>query len=203
MSPASRERLLVNVGCGLRDSTRLPRYFDAWRQLRVDVDPRVEPDLIADLTDLSAIADESADAVWASHCVEHLYDHQVKVALREFRRILRDDGFVCILVPDLQSIAEFVSADRLYDPIYQSPAGPVTPHDVLFGFGPAIARGNTSMAHHCGFTPGALQRHFLGVPFGEIMLRRRTKTLELAALARAIPHRDEAERNTLIAALEL
>ena len=194
---------MVNVGCGARESTRLPRYFDGWRQLRVDVDPRVEPDLIADLTDLSAIPNESADAVWASHCVEHLFDHQVKVALREFRRILRDDGFVCIIVPDLQSVAEFVAADRLHEPIYQSAAGAVTPHDVLFGFGPAIANGNTSMAHHCGFTPGAMRRHFHGVPFGEVMLRRRSQTLELAALARTIPPRDDAERNSLIAALEL
>ena len=203
VSEAPRERFLVNVGCGLRESSRLPRHFEHWRQLRVDVDESVEPDIIADLTDLSAIADESADAVWASHCVEHLYDHQVKVALGEFRRILRDDGFVCIIVPDLQSIAEFVAADRLHDPIYQSAAGPVTPHDVLFGFGPALARGHTSMAHHCGFTPSALQRSFQGVPFGEVMLRRRPHALELVALARAIPPRDEVERNALIAALEL
>jgi SAM-dependent methyltransferase len=203
VNPAPREQCVVNAGCGIRESTRLPRLFDGWRQLRVDVDPRVEPDLVADLTDLSAIPTASADAVWASHCIEHLFDHQVRVALREFRRILRDDGFVCIIVPDLQAVAELVAADRLYDPIYQSAAGPVTPHDVLFGFGPAIAAGNTAMAHHCGFTPGAMQRHFQGVPFGEVMLRRRSQTLELAALARAIPPRDDAERNSLIAALEL
>jgi SAM-dependent methyltransferase len=181
----------------------MPQHFASWRELRVDVDTSVEPDIVADLTDLSAIPNGTADAVWASHCVEHLYDHQVKVALREFRRILRDDGFVCIIVPDLQSIAEFVAADRLHDPIYQSPAGPVTPHDVLFGYGAALARGHISMAHHCGFTPKALLRAFQDVPFGEVMLRRRTHSLELVALARAIPSRDEADRNALMAALEL
>jgi hypothetical protein len=177
--------------------------FDAWRQLRVDVEAAVEPDIVADLTDLSAIPDETADAVWASHCVEHLYAHQVKTALTEFRRILRDDGFVCVIVPDLQSIARFVVADQLNEPIYESPAGPITPHDMLFGFGAAIAQGHLSMAHRCGFTPGALQRCFHGLPFGEVVLRRRTAALELVALARAIPARDESERAALMAALEL
>ena len=203
MSPALGERLLVNVGCGPRGSTRLPPYFEGWRELRVDVDASVEPDLVADLTDLSAIADESADAVWASHCVEHLFDHQVKIALTEFRRVLRDEGFACIIVPDLQTIAGFVAADQLHEPIYESPAGPVTPHDMLYGFGAAIASGHTSMAHRCGFTPSGLQRCFEGLPFGEILLRRRTQALELVALARAIPARDAAERDALASALEL
>ena len=44
----------------------------------------------ADLTDLSPIADDSADAVWAAHCVEHLYEHEVPIALAEFRRVLRE-----------------------------------------------------------------------------------------------------------------
>ena len=58
------------------------------------MDASVEPDIIADLTDLSAIPDGSADAVWASHCLEHLYEHQVTVALAEFRRVLGAEGFV-------------------------------------------------------------------------------------------------------------
>jgi hypothetical protein len=127
----------------------------------------------------------------------------VSVALAEFRRVLRDDGFVCVIVPDLQTVAQYVAGDRLHEPLYQSPAGPVTPHDILFGFGAAIASGQTSMAHRCGFTPGMLQRCFHGLPFGEVLLRRRSVALELVAVARAIPARDEAERAALMVALEL
>ena len=191
------------MGCGPRGSTRLPPYFEGWRELRVDVDATVEPDLVADLTDLSAIADESADAVWASHCVEHLFDHQVKIALTEFRRVLRDEGFACIIVPDLQTVAHYLVADRLHEALYESEAGPVTAHDILFGFGAAIANGRTSMAHRCGFTPGMLQRCFEKLPFGEVQLRRRSAALELVAVARATAARDDAERMSLMAALEL
>lgn len=195
--------MLVNLGSGPRESSFLPDYFRQWKQLWVDIDPSVEPDIVADLTDLSLIPDNHADAVWASHCIEHLYEHQVMTALTEFRRVVRDDGFVCVIVPDLQAVANYVAADRMNEPIYDSPAGPITPHDIFFGFGPAIASGHTAMAHRCGFTPGALQRCFEQLPFGEVVLRRRDESLELVALARVTPPRGEEDREALFAALGL
>jgi SAM-dependent methyltransferase len=203
VSRPPHERVLVNVGCGPLDSGQLPSYFDCWQQVRVDVDAAVKPDIIADLTDLSQIPDGSADAVWAAHCMEHLYGHQVPVALAEFRRVLRDDGFVCVIVPDLQTVGNYLVADRLHEPAYQSAAGPVTPHDIIFGFGAAIAGGRASMAHRCGFTPGMLERSFRELSFGEVLLRRRGPQLELAAVARATPAKDNAERMSLMGALGL
>jgi SAM-dependent methyltransferase len=197
-----RTPLLVNVGCGRREASSLPTYFKSWQELRVDIDASVQPDVIADITDLSPIADGTADAVWAAHCVEHLYEHQVPRAISEFRRVLRSDGFVCVIVPDLQTVAQYVAADRLHEPLYRSAAGPITAHDIIFGHGKAIASGQTSMAHRCGFTPGMLQRCFTGVPFGEVLVRRRSQALELVAVARTLPARDE-ERAALMAALEL
>ena len=203
MSRAEQERLLVNLGSGPREAISLPAYFSDWKQLRVDVDPSVEPDIVADLTDLSSIPDNHADAVWASHCIEHLYEHQVMTALSEFRRVVRDDGFVCVIVPDLQAVANYVAADRLNEPIYDSPAGPITPHDIFFGYGAAIACGRTSMAHRCGFTPGVLQKCFEQLTFGEVVLRRRDESLELVALARVQPPQGEDEREALFTALGL
>jgi SAM-dependent methyltransferase len=199
--PDDRERILVNLGSGPRETLSVPTYFKDWKHLRVDVDPSVAPDILADLTDLSPIPDGHADAVWASHCIEHLYEHQVMTALKEFRRIVRDDGFVCIIVPDLQSVANYVAADRMHEPIYDSPAGPVTPHDIFFGFGAAIAAGRTSMAHKCGFTPSLLQRCFERMTFGEVVLRRREESLELVAIARVIPSVDGTERDQLYVSL--
>jgi hypothetical protein len=199
----TRRKVLLNVGCGPRGGGRLPACFDAWRQVRVDVDAAVEPDLIADITDLAEIEDDFADALWAAHCLEHLYDHQVSVALQEFRRVVRDDGFVCVIVPDLQTVANYIAADRLHETLYESPAGPVTPHDVFFGYGAAIAGGRESMAHRCGFTPTALIQRFKAQKFAEIVLRRRRNTLELAAVARKAEAQNDEERAALMAALEL
>jgi SAM-dependent methyltransferase len=199
----ARERVLVNAGCGPADGAKLPAYFDGWRQLRVDSDASVNPDVIADITDLSPIPGASADAVWAAHCVEHLHAHQVPLALAEFRRVLRDDGFACVIVPDLQALGSYLSEDRLHETVYRSAAGPVSAHDILFGFGAAIAGGRTSMAHRSGFTPGMLQRFFGEQPFAEVLLRRRGPQMELVALARASAAPDDAARVGLMSALEL
>ena len=201
-NPESRGKLLVNLGSGQKGAAWLPTMFSDWRQFRVDVDPGAAPDLVADITDLSAIATGSADAVWSAHCLEHLYLHEVGGAVAEAYRILADDGFLCLIVPDLQSIAGYIVNDRLHEVIYQSNAGPVTAHDMLFGFTPALAQGRTSMAHNCGFTPSLLMQKLQESRFAEIVLRRRPNH-ELAAVAQKRAPAGAAERDALLAALEL
>jgi hypothetical protein len=78
------------------------------------------------------------------------------VALAEFRRVLADDGFAVITCPDLQSVCELVAQDRLTEPAYTAPAGPIAPLDILYGHRAAMARGNLYMAHRCGFTSRVL-----------------------------------------------
>jgi SAM-dependent methyltransferase len=200
--PQTRGKLLVNLGSGPQGAAWLPTMFAEWRQFRVDVDPDAAPDLVADITDLSAIATGSANAVWSAHCIEHLYLPEVGRAIAEAYRILADDGFLCLIVPDLQSIAGYIVNDRLHEVIYQSAAGPVTAHDMLFGFTPALAQGRTSMAHNCGFTPSLLMQKLQESQFAEIVLRRRPNH-ELAAVAQKRAPADAAERETLLTALEL
>src|SRR6266704_604265 len=88
--------------------------------------------------------------------------------------ILADDGFLCVIVPDLQTIAEYIASDRLHEVVYESPAGPVIAHDIVFGFGPHLAQGRIKMAHNCGFTPTLLLQKLREAPFAQIVLRRRT-----------------------------
>jgi hypothetical protein len=194
------ERVVVNIGSGHRDSERLPSFFGDWRQLRVDADPNVRPDVVADATDLSALQNSMADAIWCAHCLEHLYVHDVPRALSEFRRLLKEDGFVAIMVPDLQTVAREIVADRMDRPLYESEAGPITPHDIVFGYGPAIAEGQLFMAHRCGFTPTLLLNSLQAAGFPHIVVRRKP-TWELLAVARAIPFLDEEARETLVNAL--
>jgi SAM-dependent methyltransferase len=196
------QRILLNIGAGALGAGQVPAWFADWRQVRVDLDPSVAPDVLADIVDLSPIASGAADAVWTAHCIEHLYEHDVPAALGEIRRVLRDDGFACLIVPDLQTIAGYIVQDRMHEPLYASAAGPVTPHDVVFGFGPAIARGSLTMAHRCGFTPAAMIRHLRAAGFGGYALLRRPN-FELAAVVRKQDWRDHAERDALIASLGL
>jgi SAM-dependent methyltransferase len=197
-----RPKLLVNLGSGPKGGGWLPELFSDWRVLRVDVDAIVAPDILADMTDLSAIASGSVDAVWSAHCLEHLYLYEVSKAIAEIHRILADDGFFCLIVPDLQAIAEYLATDRLHEVVYEAPAGPVIAHDILFGFGPFLAQGRSSMAHNCGFTPTLLLQKLQEAPFAEIVLRRRIGH-ELAAVACKQAAAGEAEREAFLAALQL
>jgi SAM-dependent methyltransferase len=201
-SAVRRRLVFINAGCGAPNNPRIPAFFRKWRQIRVDVDPDMAPDLVANIADLSDIPNSSADAIWASHCLEHLFAHQVTVALTEFRRVLRKTGFACIIVPDLQAIAHWIATDRLHETIYESAAGPVTAHDMLWGFSQAIAHGNGAMAHHCGFTPTLFLQCLAQAGFAEILLRRKSN-LELVALALPQASGSPERRETLLASLGL
>ena len=194
--------LLINLGAGPAGAARMPSYFEGWRELRVDVDPEARPDIVADLTDLSQIAPDSGDVVWASHCIEHLFQHEVGPALREIRRILSPNGFACVRVPDLQTVAAYIAQDRLHEVIYTSNAGPITAHDVIFGFGADVAQGRHTMAHRTGFTPTVLVNALREGGF-ETFLIRRTDALELVALITKTAFASDAEPARLLDALGL
>jgi len=199
---AVETQVFANLGCGPRGGGHTPSMFVGWRELRVDADAAVEPDILADLVDLSAIESGSVQGVWSSHCLEHLFQHQVGDALLEMRRILAPDGFACIIVPDLQTIAGFIAADRMHEPIYTAPAGPITPNDVVFGFGAAIAGGRSFMGHRCGFTPAVFTLALEAAQFGQFIVLRR-RNFELIALAHKTGWASTAERDRLIERLGL
>lgn len=146
---------LLHVGCGpkRKDATTPGFAGPDWEEVRLDIDPTVEPDIVASITDMrDAVPAASFDALFSSHNIEHLYAHEVPQALAEFRRVLRPEGFAVITCPDLQAVAREIAEDRLAVPVGQSASGPITPLDMVFGWRPALAAGNHFMAHRCGFT---------------------------------------------------
>ena len=149
---------LLHVGCGPKRKDRTTAGFNTpqWQELRLDIDASVRPDILGSMTAMPAVADASVDAVFSSHNIEHLYVHEVPLALAEFRRVLRPGGFVIITCPDLQSVCALVAQDKLTEPAYMSPAGPISPIDILYGHRPPMAQGNLYMAHRCGFTKKVL-----------------------------------------------
>ncbi len=166
---------VLNVGSGAPVRQKLHTIFHTpdWQEVRMDIDPAVQPDLLGDMIDMrDIVADESFDAVWSSHNIEHLYDHQVPRALAEFRRILKPHGFAIINCPDMFSIARQILEHGLEDAAYISPAGPISPLDMLFGFGKAIANGNTFMAHRTGFSVERLRRLLDAAGFTESWVAR-------------------------------
>lgn len=175
---------LLHVGCGPKRKAQTTRGFqgDEWQELRLDIDPSVQPDITGTMTDLSAVADASVDALFSSHNIEHLYAFEVPVALAEFARVLTPEGFVIITCPDLKSVAALVAQDKLLEPAYQSPAGPITPFDILYGHRPPMARGNLYMAHRSGFTLKVLLSVMQAAGFKEVAGMARPKFFDLWAV---------------------
>jgi predicted SAM-dependent methyltransferase len=165
----------LHVGCGPKRKDQTTRGFNSpdWAELRLDIDESVKPDVVGTMTDMSSVATGSVDGLFSSHNIEHLYPHEVPQALAEFKRVLSLDGFVVITCPDLQSVCALVAEDKLTDPAYTSPAGPITPLDILFGHRPPMARGNLYMAHRCGFTQKVLTATLQAAGFATIAAKRR------------------------------
>lgn len=102
MNAILERKTILHVGCG---RTPLPASFprEQWHEIRYDIDPAGEPDLVGDTNELSQVADASVDAVFSSHSLERLPAHQVPGVLAEFLRVLRPGGVASIVVTDVQS----------------------------------------------------------------------------------------------------
>ncbi len=169
-SDAVATRQFLHVGCGSARPDRLPSCFcqTGWREIRLDIDPEVGPDIVASMTDMAKVPDGTFDAVWSSHNLEHLHSFEVPLALSEFLRVLKPDGFVLINLPDLRAIARYILADNLNNPMYSAEAGIITPLDVLFGHQRSLQEGRHFMAHRTGFTASTLGQVLLDAGFAEV-----------------------------------
>lgn len=182
--PEERFRVL-HVGCGSNSATRLHGVFDPahWDEIRLDIDDSTKPDIAGSIVDMRSFAeDESCDAIYASHVVEHLLQHEIDAGLGEFRRVLTSTGFALIRTPDIEAVAQFIVDGRIDEVIYTSPAGPITPLDMLYGHGGSIARGSTAMRHGTAFTQDLMARRLLKAGFAELRITR-TDTYEIWAAA--------------------
>ena len=74
--------------------------------------------------------DCSADAVYASHVLEHLYREQGQQLVRESFRVLASGGIVRIVVPDLNNIVREYLGDRPFGEL-SSAENTLSPGDLL------------------------------------------------------------------------
>ena len=159
-------KIFLHVGCGPQNkSTCLGFNNDNWKEIRFDIDKNVNPDIVGTLTDMKLVETGSVDAVYSSHNIEHIFPHEVPIALSEFYRVLKEDGIVVITCPDLQSAGKALTQDKLFETLYESPMGPVTAFDVLFGHRKTTADGNVFMIHKGGFTYSTLDMAFYKAGF--------------------------------------
>jgi predicted SAM-dependent methyltransferase len=92
--------LQVNVGCG---------EFRAEGWLNLDIysgeEGQPKPDIIAS-ADSMPFADGVVDRLYAGHVLEHIELDHIPYVLKEFRRVLKEDGGLLIVGPDLTRAEE-------------------------------------------------------------------------------------------------
>jgi len=172
---------VLHVGCGQADLSKLPKGFQdgSWEEVRFDIDPAVKPDIVGTMLDMTGVPDNSMDALYSSHNIEHVYFHEVVGVLKEFKRTLKPEGFCIVTCPDIKSVAKVIVEHGVDHTMYQSNSGPITPNDIMYGHSASIALGHHYMAHKTGFDLNALADRFLKAGFYKYYGRQGYKSHDL------------------------
>lgn len=98
--------VLVNLGCG---KDYRPGYTN------VDVNLWFKSDMWLDLRNRLPFADGSVEGIFTAHVLEHFpLDETVRI-IRECHRVLRADGVLRVVVPDVElAIQAYVNGDHSY-----------------------------------------------------------------------------------------
>lgn len=144
----------LHIGCGYNKKDSTTNFFNTsdWDEVRLDIDPKVNPDIVSSIQDMSNVESNTFDAVYSSHNIEHIYSFEINKTLNEINRVLNDDGFLILTCPDLKAISKLIVDGKIMNKLYDSPSGPIYPLDVIYGFQKSLSKGNEFMAHRNGFT---------------------------------------------------
>jgi predicted SAM-dependent methyltransferase len=175
--------IVLNVGGG--GGRNVPDEYKGWSQQVLDIDPNVGAEVVLDAKLMRQLRPGQYDAVHCSHNLEHFYRHEVPQVLAGMLWVLKPDGHVTIVVPDMAALLAAVK--DLDDVWYMAGDTPITYHDVMYGWGDMIAGGNVWYAHKCGFTPKSLYRALAAAGFSRIEVKMDGFNIHAKAFASANP----------------
>jgi len=187
---------VLNVG-GATKAIPIPQHYSGWEHLLLDIDPAQEPDVVCDARELAQLPVGEFDAVYCSHNLEHYWRHDLPDVLAGFAHVLLPEGFAEIRVPDLMAVFTVVRERGLDldDVLYESPMGPITVNDVIYGYGQQIAEsGDDFYAHKNAFTVKSITKALLEAGFALVYCA--PGTYEIRALAFKRP--PSAEQKSLL-----
>jgi predicted SAM-dependent methyltransferase len=91
--------LALNCGSGQRP------FDPAFGWINIDINPRWNPQIVANWTDLPMFKDNSVDIVVSHHSLEHSSREESDAFVKEAYRILRPAGSLIVIVPEPKSIS--------------------------------------------------------------------------------------------------
>ncbi len=178
-----RPKTVLNVG-GNSKAIPIPEFYGGWQHDLLDIDPTGSPDIVCDAREMVDLPEGEYDSVYCSHNLEHYHRHDVFKVLSGFLNVLKEGAFAFIRVPDMEDLMKTAVARNLDidDFLYDSPAGPITVRDVIYGYGREIeTSGNDFFAHKTGFTKKSLTAILNEAGFSHVFAQ--TGNLEVTAIA--------------------
>jgi predicted SAM-dependent methyltransferase len=106
------EMTRINLCSGQR------KFEKPW--VNVDINPKWNPDVVADGRDMPMFGNESADLIVIQHGVEHFGCGEAEGMLRECHRILVPGGSLLVFVPDMEALARGWLEGRISDQVYMT-----------------------------------------------------------------------------------
>lgn len=178
------QRQLLNVG-GANKRGALPDHFLGMEHHLLDILAGPDVDLVCDARELAKMPPGNYDAIFCSHNLEHYDEYEIPIVLAGFKHMLKPDGFVQIIVPNLQQAMGHM-ARRMAEPdavLYLSQAGPVRYIDLIFGHAPQIAAKGEPYRHKFGFSPRLMKKVLKEAGFGWRSVESDLQNFEIQAFA--------------------
>jgi len=129
-----KTKKMIDIGCGpINRSEEFPEYD----LVRVDIRDDCNPDFRCDVRDLP-FPEKSFDRVFSSHVLEHFPRGEWKAVLKEWVRLVKDDGELLLVLPNIEWAIEH----------YKDVGKETDVYNVLYG-----AQSNPFDYHYNGLTP--------------------------------------------------
>ena len=176
---------VLNVGGGSKQIA-IPSHYADWNHFLLDVSAGPDVDVVLDARKLKTLDAEQFDSVYCSHNLEHYYRHDCANVLSGFVHVLKRNGYADIRVPDMAAVLTKMVADGMDidDILYTSTAGPISVHDVIYGWGVEIERSGVDFyAHKRGFTAKSLTVELQRAGFARVVTSVSGTGFEIRALA--------------------
>lgn len=133
------KKKIVDLGCGPEKDSY---HTEEGTVLRVDIREDVAPDYRCDLRMLP-FGNKEFDIVFSSHVLEHFDRKDVTVVLDEWVRILKDEGELRLVLPNLKWAAQHIMNEEIDNDVM----------NVLYG-----AQSYEHNYHKCGFIPQTIEQ---------------------------------------------
>ena len=172
-------KTVLSVGSGSK-KTFMPEYFKDYTLKTLDINPDVNPDICMDARDLINWKGEKFDAVYSSHNLEHFRHHDVIKVLDGMYHVLKDEGFLLLIVPNAYGVIEWMIDNNkdLDAVVYEVPRGVVTVRDMIWGHaGNVRITPDEWYLHKTGFSPRLLAHAIYDSGFKGTLMKHSEKEI--------------------------